>query len=74
MLRETFQSLFCTLDGAILFGHPVAFRGRREKRLHGELGFAVVILEGHGHLKLHGLDISAPAMAVDQPFGFPISL
>src|SRR3984893_15531241 len=70
MLRETFQSLFCTLDGAILFGHPVAFRGRREKPLHGELGFAVVIFEGHRHLKLHGLDISAPAMAVDQPFGF----
>src|ERR1700730_14330186 len=70
MFRETFQSLFCTLDGAILFGHPVAFRSRREEHQHGKLGFAAVILESYRYVDLHGLNIVTPGMAVDQPFGF----
>jgi hypothetical protein len=74
MLRETFQSLFCALDGAILFGHPVAFRGGREERPHGELGYAALILEGHRHLELHGLDIVAPPWLYSGRSGFTISL
>src|SRR5947208_1278664 len=43
---ETFQMLPRALDGAVLLGHPIALRGRREERPHGEPDLAAQVLEG----------------------------
>src|ERR1700744_2564753 len=65
-IGEPRQGLFETLVGAVVLDGAVARGSRLEIAAPGDAGAAAEILEHDGLPELHGLDVAAAAVAIDD--------